>query len=29
MVRGNRMQGPDQVGIRWHIGVEPAGPFLW
>lgn len=26
---GNSMQGPDQVGVRWHIGVEPAaGPSL-
>lgn len=23
------MQGPDQVGVRWHIGVQPAVPSLY
>lgn len=25
----DNMQAPDQVGVRWHIGVQPAEPSLY
>lgn len=28
-MRGDSMQVPDQVSVRWHIGMQPEEPSLY